>query len=153
MWLSVEGRTWRGTGAGGAWLGLGHRDERNWTEPGESPALLLLLALGRGCSCSFSPLFGISRYLLVLVPKKCNKTSISSRIFKVTCIKCTKSTFLLMEWPFDNEVISDITAGEKGGISSSFSPFLQTQSSGKFCRSCCMCTIFHPAPQSNVFFQ
>lgn len=47
--------------------------------------------------------------------------------FKVTCIKCTKSTFLLMEWPFDNEVISDITAGEKGGISSSFSPFLQTQ--------------------------
>lgn len=58
-----------------------------------------------------------------------------------------------MEWPFANEVISDITAERKGGISFSFSPFLQTQWSGKFCRICCMRTIFQPALQSNVFFE
>lgn len=64
--------------------------------------------------------------------KKYNRTSISYITFKVTCIKCTKSTFLLMEWPFVNEVISDITAKKRGVFLSPFLPFLKPSEVANF---------------------
>lgn len=123
----------------------------------------LLLQPWARCCClesgsgrfSSPPSFTPSGICFLLLEKKIEvlQTSVSYITFKVTHIKRTKSTFLLMEWPFANEVISDITAEKKEGISFSFSPFSQTQWSGKFCRICCMCTIFQPAPQSNVLFE
>lgn len=87
------------------------------------------------CNYFFSAVFCIIRYLHFSVKKKkkkYNKTSVSYITFKVTCIKCTKSTFLLMEWPFANEVISDITAKKRGVFLSPFLPFLKPSEVANF---------------------
>lgn len=109
----------------------GHRDGRNFTEAGGNI---------QHCCCCWPqagavppPLpFASAGICFFWSQKKCIKTSISYRTFKVTCIKCTKSTFLLMEWPFDNEVISDITAGEKGGFLPPFLPFCKPSEVANF---------------------
>lgn len=64
--------------------------------------------------------------------KKSNKPSISYITLRVTCVKCTKSTFLLMEQPFANEVISDITAEKRGGFLSPFLPFCKPSEVANF---------------------